>query len=68
MAESPTAREDGRHACHLQVSEESGSAIFVSGRLDVFLTLFFLSTIIKILLYSLEKNLLEFKVLQIMAA
>ncbi|XP_072197047.1 protection of telomeres protein 1 isoform X2 [Excalfactoria chinensis] len=29
VAESTTAREDGRHACHLQVSEEAGSAIYI---------------------------------------
>ncbi|XP_052523726.1 protection of telomeres protein 1 isoform X1 [Tympanuchus pallidicinctus] len=29
VTESPTAREDGRHACHLQVSEEAGSAIYI---------------------------------------
>ncbi|XP_009072587.1 PREDICTED: protection of telomeres protein 1 [Acanthisitta chloris] len=26
---SPTAREDGRHRCHLEVSEEAGSAIYI---------------------------------------
>ncbi|XP_023774339.1 protection of telomeres protein 1 isoform X2 [Cyanistes caeruleus] len=25
----PTAREDGRHECHLEVSEEAGSAIYI---------------------------------------
>ncbi|XP_005146151.2 protection of telomeres protein 1 [Melopsittacus undulatus] len=29
LAKSPTAQEDGRHACHLEVSEESGSAIYI---------------------------------------
>ncbi|XP_062465707.1 protection of telomeres protein 1 isoform X1 [Pezoporus occidentalis] len=29
LAKSPTAREDGRHGCHLEVSEESGSAIYI---------------------------------------
>ncbi|NWX12211.1 POTE1 protein, partial [Aegotheles bennettii] len=28
LAKSPTAREDGRHGCHLEVSEEEGSAIY----------------------------------------
>ncbi|NWS63550.1 POTE1 protein, partial [Chunga burmeisteri] len=28
LAKSPTAREDGRHGCHLEVSEEAGSAIY----------------------------------------
>ncbi|KAF1574243.1 Protection of telomeres protein 1, partial [Eudyptes moseleyi] len=28
LAKSPTAREDGRHSCHLEVSEEAGSAIY----------------------------------------
>ncbi|NXR34318.1 POTE1 protein, partial [Zosterops hypoxanthus] len=27
----PTAKEDGRHGCHLEVSEEAGSTIYVSG-------------------------------------
>lgn len=55
VTESPTAREDGRHACHLQVSEEAGSAIYVSGCLDFFFNLFFPNTIIKIMLYNREK-------------
>uniref|UniRef100_A0A8B9FG71 Protection of telomeres protein 1 n=1 Tax=Amazona collaria TaxID=241587 RepID=A0A8B9FG71_9PSIT len=29
LAKSPTAREDGRHDCHLEVSEEAGSAIYI---------------------------------------
>ncbi|KAM6146508.1 protection of telomeres protein 1 isoform 2-T2 [Phoenicopterus ruber ruber] len=29
LAKSPTAKEDGRHGCHLEVSEESGSAIYI---------------------------------------
>ncbi|XP_065492831.1 protection of telomeres protein 1 isoform X2 [Caloenas nicobarica] len=29
LAKSPTAREDGRHSCHLEVSEEAGSAIYI---------------------------------------
>uniref|UniRef100_A0A8B9C5Z6 Protection of telomeres protein 1 n=1 Tax=Anser brachyrhynchus TaxID=132585 RepID=A0A8B9C5Z6_9AVES len=29
LAKSPTAREDGRHGCHLEVSEEAGSAIYI---------------------------------------
>ncbi|XP_017673672.1 PREDICTED: protection of telomeres protein 1 isoform X2 [Lepidothrix coronata] len=28
VIKSPTAREDGRHGCHLEVSEEDGSAIY----------------------------------------
>ncbi|NXT32198.1 POTE1 protein, partial [Pelecanoides urinatrix] len=28
LAKSPTAKEDGRHGCHLEVSEEAGSAIY----------------------------------------
>ncbi|NXD70259.1 POTE1 protein, partial [Eolophus roseicapillus] len=28
LAKSPTARQDGRHGCHLEVSEEAGSAIY----------------------------------------
>ncbi|NWU82110.1 POTE1 protein, partial [Onychorhynchus coronatus] len=28
VMKSPTAREDGRHGCHLEVSEEAGSAIY----------------------------------------
>ncbi|KAJ7426205.1 Protection of telomeres protein 1 [Willisornis vidua] len=28
VVESPTAREDGRHGCHLEVSEEAGSTIY----------------------------------------
>ncbi|NWR31369.1 POTE1 protein, partial [Tachuris rubrigastra] len=30
VIKSPTASEDGRHGCHLEVSEEAGSAIYVS--------------------------------------
>ncbi|NXE28114.1 POTE1 protein, partial [Ardeotis kori] len=37
LAKSPTAREDGRHGCHLEVSEEAGSAIYVSGYPTFFL-------------------------------
>ncbi|KAM6290953.1 protection of telomeres protein 1 [Porphyrio hochstetteri] len=29
LAKSPTAKEDGRHGCHLEVSEEAGSAIYI---------------------------------------
>ncbi|XP_075284228.1 protection of telomeres protein 1 isoform X1 [Opisthocomus hoazin] len=29
LARSPTAREDGRHGCHLEVSEEAGSSIYI---------------------------------------
>ncbi|XP_051651611.1 protection of telomeres protein 1 isoform X2 [Manacus candei] len=29
VIKSPTAREDGRHGCHLEVSEEDGSAIYI---------------------------------------
>ncbi|NXL63596.1 POTE1 protein, partial [Chordeiles acutipennis] len=29
LKKSPTAKEDGRHGCHLEVSEEAGSAIYV---------------------------------------
>ncbi|XP_025922725.1 protection of telomeres protein 1 isoform X1 [Apteryx mantelli] len=29
LAKSPTAREDGRHGCDLEVSEEAGSAIYI---------------------------------------
>ncbi|XP_053930542.1 protection of telomeres protein 1 isoform X1 [Cuculus canorus] len=29
VAKSPTAREDGRHGCHLEVSEEAGSTIYI---------------------------------------
>ncbi|XP_008944631.1 PREDICTED: protection of telomeres protein 1 [Merops nubicus] len=29
VAKSPTADEDGRHSCHLEVSEEAGSAIYI---------------------------------------
>ncbi|XP_010134092.1 PREDICTED: protection of telomeres protein 1 isoform X2 [Buceros rhinoceros silvestris] len=29
LAKSPTARVDGRHSCHLEVSEEAGSAIYI---------------------------------------
>ncbi|XP_069706831.1 protection of telomeres protein 1 [Phaenicophaeus curvirostris] len=29
VTKSPTAREDGRHGCHLEVSEESGSTIYI---------------------------------------
>ncbi|XP_010219999.1 PREDICTED: LOW QUALITY PROTEIN: protection of telomeres protein 1 [Tinamus guttatus] len=29
VAKSPTAKEDGRHAYHLKVSEEAGSAIYI---------------------------------------
>ncbi|XP_076185813.1 protection of telomeres protein 1 isoform X1 [Aptenodytes patagonicus] len=29
LAKSPTSREDGRHGCHLEVSEEAGSAIYI---------------------------------------
>ncbi|NXY83426.1 POTE1 protein, partial [Alcedo cyanopectus] len=34
LAKSPTAREDGRHHCHLEVSEEAGSTIYVCGYLQ----------------------------------
>ncbi|NXA29061.1 POTE1 protein, partial [Ibidorhyncha struthersii] len=36
LAKSPTAREDGRHSCHLEVSEEAGSAIYVRECLNIF--------------------------------
>lgn len=55
VTESPTAREDGRHACHLQVSEEAGSAIYVSGCLDFFLTSFFQIPSLK-LCFTIEKK------------
>ncbi|XP_032867354.1 protection of telomeres protein 1 isoform X1 [Tyto alba] len=29
LTKSPTASEDGRHGCHLEVSEEAGSAIYI---------------------------------------
>ncbi|KAM6304345.1 protection of telomeres protein 1 isoform 1-T3 [Podargus strigoides] len=29
LAKSPTASEDGRHGCHMEVSEEAGSAIYI---------------------------------------
>ncbi|KAM6425170.1 protection of telomeres protein 1 [Rhynochetos jubatus] len=29
LAKSPSAREDGRHSCHLEVSEEAGSALYI---------------------------------------
>ncbi|XP_063179377.1 protection of telomeres protein 1 isoform X1 [Chroicocephalus ridibundus] len=29
LAKSPTEREDGRHGCHLEVSEEAGSTIYI---------------------------------------
>ncbi|OPJ85918.1 protection of telomeres protein 1 [Patagioenas fasciata monilis] len=29
LAKSPTAKEDGTHGCHLEVSEEAGSAIYI---------------------------------------
>ncbi|XP_010001691.1 PREDICTED: protection of telomeres protein 1 [Chaetura pelagica] len=29
LAKSPTAREDGRHDCHLEMSEEAGSVIYI---------------------------------------
>ncbi|XP_030309502.1 protection of telomeres protein 1 [Calypte anna] len=29
LEKSPTAREDGRHDCHLKLSEEAGSTIFI---------------------------------------
>ncbi|XP_075567036.1 protection of telomeres protein 1 isoform X1 [Pelecanus crispus] len=29
LEKSPTAREDGRHGCHLEMSEEAGSAIYI---------------------------------------
>ncbi|XP_064302286.1 protection of telomeres protein 1 isoform X2 [Phalacrocorax carbo] len=32
LAKSPTAREDGRHGCHLEVSEEAGSAVYIYTR------------------------------------
>jgi len=44
LARSPTAREDGRHGCHLEVSEEAGSSIYVRGY-PTFFALFFLPQI-----------------------
>ncbi|XP_027738504.1 protection of telomeres protein 1 isoform X3 [Empidonax traillii] len=29
VIKSPTAREDGRHGCHLEMSEEAGSSIYI---------------------------------------
>ncbi|NWZ21510.1 POTE1 protein, partial [Asarcornis scutulata] len=47
LAKSPTAREDGRHGCHLEVSEEAGSAIYVRG--CPFFFYFLINSFIKIL-------------------
>ncbi|NXM32719.1 POTE1 protein, partial [Oxyruncus cristatus] len=33
VIKSPTAREDGRHGCHLEVSEEAGSTIYVQTKM-----------------------------------
>ncbi|XP_049669866.1 protection of telomeres protein 1 isoform X2 [Accipiter gentilis] len=32
LAKSPTAGLDGRHGCHLELSEEAGSAIYIYGK------------------------------------
>ncbi|XP_010158943.1 PREDICTED: protection of telomeres protein 1-like, partial [Eurypyga helias] len=29
VAKSPSARQDGRHSCHLEMSEEDGSAVYI---------------------------------------
>ncbi|NXS43850.1 POTE1 protein, partial [Balaeniceps rex] len=42
LAKSSTAREDGRHGCHLELSEEAGSAIYVHKILGECLNNFFL--------------------------
>ncbi|NWT02551.1 POTE1 protein, partial [Mionectes macconnelli] len=52
VIKSPTAKEDGRHDCHLEVSEETGSTIYVRG----YPTFFFpQNTNINILLYIAPK-------------
>ncbi|NXU51075.1 POTE1 protein, partial [Turnix velox] len=54
LAKSPTAKEDGRHICHLEVSEEAGSAIYVCGFPTFFNALFFSPNTFFLLFFSLK--------------
>ncbi|KFP28559.1 Protection of telomeres protein 1 [Colius striatus] len=49
LAKSPTAKEDGRHNYHLEVSEEAGSVIYVHKILGECLNIFFFYSLIFIM-------------------
>lgn len=55
MVKLPTAREDGRHDCHLEVSEEAGSVVYVRGCPIYFFSIF-QNAYMNILLYNRKNN------------